>query len=129
MHAQIALITLLTILLIGVAAHLVGLARTRFQILAPSTTGNAEFERVFRAHQNTLEATVMFLPALWVAAVYCDEFWVAMLGYAWLVGRAWYLAAYAHPSGKRGSGFMIAIVANAILVVWALVRIVPLLAG
>jgi hypothetical protein len=52
-----------------------------------------------------------------------------MLGYAWLVGRAWYLAAYAHPTGRRGSGFMIAIIANGVLVLWPLVCIVPLLAG
>ena len=96
---------------------------------APTTTGNTEFERVFRAHQNTLEATVMFLPALWVASAYCNPFWAAMLGYAWLIGRAWYLAAYARPAGNRGPGFTIAFVANVALVLWGLVCIVPRLAG
>ena len=129
MHAQAALITLLTVLLIALAMYLVGRARTRYQVHAPATTGNPAFERVFRAHQNTIEATVMFLPALWVATIYCNDFWAAMLGYAWLAGRAWYLAAYAHPSGKRGSGFMIAIIANAVLVGWSLACIVPLLAS
>ena len=58
MYPQAALITLLTVLLISVAMYLVGKARARHGIEAPATTGNPEFERVFRAHQNTLEATV-----------------------------------------------------------------------
>ncbi len=129
MYPQAALITLLTVALISAAMYLVGKARTRYGIHAPTTTGNPEFERVFRAHQNTLEATVMFLPALWVATVYCNPFWAAMLGYAWLLGRAWYLAAYVRPTGNRGSGFTIAIVANAVLLLWGLFCLVPRLAA
>lgn len=129
MYPQAALITLLTVLLISTAMYLVGRARSRYGIQAPSTTGNLEFERVFRAHQNTLEATVMFLPSLWVATVYCNAFWAAMLGYAWLVGRAWYLAAYVRPAGNRGSGFTIALVANVALILWGVFCLVPRLAA
>lgn len=129
MYPQAALITLLTVLLISAAMFLVGKARARYGIKAPSTTGNLEFERVFRAHQNTLEATVMFLPSLWVASAYCNAFWAAMLGYAWLVGRAWYLAAYVRPTGNRGSGFTIALVANIALVLWGVACLVPRLAA
>ena len=69
-------------------------------------------ERVFRAHQNTVEATVMFLPALWVATSFGDARLAAWLGWAWLVGRTWYLFAYASPTGKRGAGFMIGAISN-----------------
>lgn len=120
MHDQAALITLLNVLLLAVAMYLVGKARGRHGIHAPATTGNLEFERVFRAHQNTLEATVMFLPTLWIASLWCNETYAAWLGYAWLVGRAWYLLAYASPTGKRGWGFNIGGFANLALLLWAL---------
>ena len=77
MHLHAALITALNVLLIAFAMYLVGRARGRFQIQAPATTGNVDFERVFRAHQNTLEQTVMFLPVLWLATLYYNEQYAA----------------------------------------------------
>ena len=115
MPAHAVLITLLTVLLIAVAMQLVASARGKYQVKAPATTGPVEFERAFRAHQNTLEATVMFLPTLWIAATWCDPTWAAAFGYAWLLGRAWYLHGYVFRAGKRGGGFMLAILANAAL--------------
>ena len=112
MHTHAALITLLNVLLIALAMQLVGSARGKHQVKAPATTGHPDFERAFRAHQNTIEATVMFLPALWVATSFGDARIAAWLGFAWLVGRVWYLFAYISPGGKRGPGFMIAIIAN-----------------
>ena len=123
MPTHAALITLLNVLLIATAMQLVGSARGKHQVKAPATTGHPDFERAFRAHQNTIEATVMFLPALWVATSFGDARIAAWLGFAWLVGRVWYLFAYISPGGKRGPGFMIAIIANLGLVglgFWAL---------
>ena len=123
-----ALITLLNVVLIALAMQLVGSARAKHGVHAPATTGNPEFERVFRAHQNTLEATVMFLPCLWIAASHGDARIASWLGWAWLVGRVWYLFAYASPTGKRGAGFTIAIAANLLLLAmgfWSLLS--PLL--
>lgn len=37
----------------------VGRARHKLKIEAPQTTGNEEFEKVFRAHQNTMESLVV----------------------------------------------------------------------
>jgi glutathione S-transferase len=107
-----ALITLLNVLLLAFAMWLVGRARTKFQVKAPATTGHPEFELAFRAHQNTIEATVMFLPCLWLAASNNDARIAGWLGYAWLAGRVWYLLAYMRPDGKRGPGFMLALLAN-----------------
>lgn len=120
MHAQAALITLLTILLIAAAMQLVARARGKYGIHAPATTGDPAFERVFRAHQNTIEATVMFLPTLWVATLVCNPRYVAWLGFAWLAGRLWYLLAYAAPNGNRSPGFMIGALSNIALLGWAL---------
>ena len=107
-----ALITLLNVLLLALAMWLVGRARYKYSVRPPATTGNPDFERVFRAHQNTIEATVMFLPALWVATLHGGARIAAWLGFAWIVGRLWYLFAYASPTGKRGAGFMIGAISN-----------------
>jgi len=118
-----ALITLLNVLLLAFAMWLVGRARTKFAVKAPATTGHPEFELAFRAHQNTIEATVMFLPCLWIAASYSDARIAGWLGCAWLAGRLWYLFAYMRPGGKRGPGFMLALLANVGLLgmgLWAL---------
>jgi len=120
-----AFITLLNILLIALAMQLVGSARGKYGVQAPATTGDPGFERVFRAHQNTIEATVMFLPCLWIATSYNDARIASWLGWAWLLGRVWYLFAYASPTGKRGPGFMIAIIANGGLLAMGLWGLLP----
>lgn len=107
MYLQAALITALTTILISVAVYFVGKARGKYQIHAPAITGHPDFERAFRAHQNTLEQTVVFLPVLWLATIYSFEMVAASLGYIWLAGRLWYLFGYISAAGKRGMGFMI----------------------
>ena len=111
MHFHAALITALNAVILCIAMLLVGRARGRFQIEAPAITGHPDFERVFRAHQNTLEQTVMFLPVLWLATLYCNEQFAAWLGYAWLVGRLWYVFGYARAANGRSAGFGVAILA------------------
>lgn len=120
MHLQAALITALTVVIISIAMFFVGRARGKYQIHAPATSGHPDFDRAFRAHQNTLEQTVMFLPLLWLATMYCNEQYAAYLGYAWLVGRAWYLYGYIAEAGNRGPGFMISSIAMIILLVMCL---------
>jgi glutathione S-transferase len=107
MYLQAALITALTVLVIFMAMGLVGRARAKHDIKAPATIGHPDFERAFRAHQNTLEQAVMFLPALWLASMYSNEQYAAYFGYAWLIGRLWYVFAYIAEAGKRGMGFLI----------------------
>ena len=107
-----ALITLLNVLLLVIATWLVGRARGRYQIKAPATTGHPDFDLAFRAHQNTLESTVLFLPCLWIAVMYSDARIASWLGYAWLAGRLWYLFAYARPGGNRSPGYTIGVLAN-----------------
>ena len=124
MHLHAALITALNVVIIAIAMALVGRDRGRYKIAAPATTGHVDFERAFRAHQNTLEQTVMFLPLLWLATLYGNEQYAAWLGYAWLVGRLWYVFGYVQAAGSRSAGFGIAILAWLGLLVmsfWALV--------
>ena len=123
LHA--ALITLLNMILIGVAMFYVGRARGIHKVDAPTVVGHPDFERAFRAHQNTLEQTVMFLPTLWVAALFGNPTYAAWLGYAWLIGRTWYLFGYLRAVNKRGSGFMVSAIAWLGLFVVALMGLVP----
>jgi len=125
MHLHAALITALNAVLLFIAMGLVGRARGKHQIKAPAIIGNVEFECVFRAHQNTVEQTVMFLPVLWLASLYGNELYAAWLGYAWLAGRLWYILGYARGADRRGGGFLMAFLAWFGLLALSLVGLVP----
>ena len=120
MHLQAALITALCVIVIAIAMILVGRARGIHKIEPPAITGHPDFERAFRAHQNTLEQTVMFLPLLWLATLYSNERYAAYLGYAWVLGRLWYVFGYIAEAGKRSSGFLIGLIATTGLLLMSL---------
>jgi uncharacterized membrane protein YecN with MAPEG domain len=104
----LALITLATLaLLFGCAAH-VGLARIRYRVAAPATIGPEEFNRAYRVQMNTLENAVIFLPALWLAALYGSPRTAVVLGAVWVVARVWYAFAYARNPKSRGTPFVTA---------------------
>ncbi len=109
------LVTLLAVLVFLGCGIAVGRARGLYKIDAPATTGNPDFERVFRVQMNTLEALALFLPALWVAERYADPRVVGGIGLAWIVGRVWYAVAYATNAKKRGPGFVIGMLASVVL--------------
>lgn len=118
-----ALVTLLSIAVYFWADLSVGKARGTFQIKAPATTGDPNFERVFRAHQNMLEWMPIFLPALWLFALYLSDRWAALVGLVWIGGRALYIVTYAQAADKRGRGFAIQAAASAVLFVGALIGV------
>jgi len=109
MHLHAALITALTALVLVFATFLVGRARGRTGIKPPATIGHPDFERAFRAHMNTLEQAVVFLPVLWLASIYSNESVASYLGYAWVVGRVWYIVGYIKEADKRSMGFLLSI--------------------
>ena len=94
----------------------VGRARGRYDVAAPATTGNEEFERYFRVQQNTLEQLVVFLPALVAAATFGNEFLAAPIGLVYLIGRALYARAYVRDPGSRTIGFLLGLLANVALI-------------
>lgn len=119
-----ALITGLTVLLQVWMMMIVGRARVKYAIEAPATTGNPDFERAFRVQMNTIENTLMFLPALWVFATYLSNQWAAILGAAWLLGRAWYAIGYQRAAAARSGGFLISISSIGILTLGGLYGVV-----
>lgn len=126
-HHFTALVTVLSLVVYFVMAGKVGQARGKFGIQAPATTGNPEFERIFRVHQNTMESMVMFLPALWLFSAYVSDAYAALLGLVWIVGRIAYARAYYREAGARGPGTLISLGAVVVLVLGALVKIAMVL--
>lgn len=114
----IAMLALIEYLYFGAQ---VGGARARTGIQAPAVSGNPDFERPFRAHQNTLEQLIVFLPALYAAAYYVHELFAVTAGVAFLVGRMLYFRAYSQDAEKRGPGMIVSFAANAALVLGALI--------
>jgi len=122
----VALVTLLLgFLTFGMAATVSRLHR-RTGILAPTVTGDPLLERAFRAHQNTVEWTPIFLPAMWLFAVYWNTALAAGLGTLWLVGRLIYFVGYLSDARKRLPGFFIQALAAFALLFGAFGRIVYL---
>ncbi len=58
-------------------------------------TGDPPLERTIRAHYNTLEWMPIFLPSLWLFAIYWNSTAAAILGLVWIAGRIIYFLGYA----------------------------------
>ena len=119
-----SIVTLLAVLFYFFIATRVPLARRRFNVQLPATTGHPDFERVFRVHQNTLEWMPIFLPSLWLCAVYLSDAVAAAVGVVWIVGRAAYYVGYARAVRSRLPGFAIQAAACLLLIVGAVVGLV-----
>lgn len=123
-HLLVAAVTLLSLLTYFWMGLRVARARGQYGIAAPATTGNEDFERVFRAHQNTLEWLPIYLASLWLFALYWDDNLAAVLGVIWIIGRAMYGLGYAREARARSLGFMVQALATGVLLFGALGRIV-----
>lgn len=117
-------------LLLALLAYLyatiaVGRGRAKYKVAAPATTGHPDFDRIFRAHQNTVEQFVFFLPLLALAALLWGDRIAALYGLIWSVGRLLYVVTYAQSAEKRSIGFMLSgalsmLVLVALIITWAM---------
>src|ERR1700693_5163335 len=99
------LVTCMAILFYFFTGVRVAKARAAFGIKAPAISGNPDFERVFRVHMNTLEWMPIFLPSLWLFAIYISDPAAAVIGLVWIAGRILYMTRYSQGAEKRGRGF------------------------
>src|SRR4051795_2509127 len=120
MYHFTALVSCLAILFYFFTSIAVSKARVKFGIKVPAISGNPDFERVFRVQMNTLEWLPIFLPSLWLFAVYVSDAVAGALGLVWIVGRILYMIGYSRAVEKRGPGFAIQALASIILLVGAL---------
>ncbi|PCH59760.1 MAG: hypothetical protein COC19_06745 [SAR86 cluster bacterium] len=93
---------------------MVGRARGKFDIQAPAVSGNIEFERVYRAQQNTMEQLVVFIPAIFIYNHLGSSSVAAGLGLLFVIGRAVYFYTYSRGL-NRGTGFLMGFIAIIIL--------------
>ena len=112
-----ALVTCLAILMYFFFSFQVGKARQIYGVKAPAIIGDPDFEHVFCAHMNTLEWMPIFLPALWLFAIYISDAMAAALGIVWIVGRILYMTGYSKAASERRLGF--AIQSCAAIILWA----------
>ena len=124
MYHFTALVTCLAVLFCAFASIRVSRARVAYGVKLPATSGHADFERVFRVHMNTLEWMPIFLPSLWLFAIYVSDASAAALGLIWILGRILYMIGYMRAVEKRGPGFAIQGLACAVLLFGALGTIV-----
>jgi glutathione S-transferase len=111
-----AIITCLAVAFYFFTSTQVARARVRLGVKLPAITGNPEFERVLRVQMNTLEWMPIFLPSLWLFAIYLSDPFAAALGVVWIIGRILYFTGYSKAVEKRGPGF--GIQALACIVLW-----------
>ena len=130
MNAWVALTTIASLLFYFVTGFQVGRARSSFGVPAPAMTGHEGFERLVRVQANTLEWLVIYLPCLWLFALYLEPRIAAGLGVVWIVGRVIYAQAYARDPATRSTGFTIQALATLALMLGALYGVIrTLVAG
>jgi uncharacterized membrane protein YecN with MAPEG domain len=121
-HALVAIVTLVSLLVYVWMILRIGGARRRAGIDAPAMTGDPALERHIRVQANTVEWLVIYLPSLWLFAIYWNDLFAAAAGVVWIVGRILYALGYAADAKKRELGFMIQMLATAVLLFGALGR-------
>jgi glutathione S-transferase len=119
-----ALVTLLAVAFYFFLATRVAAAHGKFNVKLPAMAGNPDFERIVRAHVNTLEWMPTFLVPLWLCAVYLSDVTAAGLGLVWIVGRMLYWNGYSEAVEKRLPGFFVQASACFLLFIGALVGVV-----
>jgi len=98
--------------------------RGKFGVRAPAMSGHPEFDRIFRIQMNTLEWMPIFLPLLWLFALYVSDIAAALLGLVWIAARFLYLVRYTDAAERRGPGFTLQGAVCAVLLVGAVAGIV-----
>ncbi|XP_032885619.1 leukotriene C4 synthase [Amblyraja radiata] len=97
----LALVTVLGVLEQAYFSLQVIYARRKFHISPPRTSGNEDFERVYRAQTNCTEYFPMFLSILWIAGLFCSQAMAVCVGILYLYSRYKYFKGYAESAQNR----------------------------
>ena len=117
----IAIVTVFAVMQAFWFAFMVGQARVKSGVSAPSCTGAPEFERAFRVHANTVEQLVLVVPALWIFGHYVHALIGAGLGVIFIIGRFVYRSSYLKDPASRSAGFGIGALVFAVLAIGGLI--------
>jgi glutathione S-transferase len=121
---ELEIVTLLALLEYSILGVMVGRARQKYGVEAPATTGNPDFERYFRVHENTLESLIVFLPAVWIFSLTVNYHIGVALGLLFIVARIIYAQGYLTAAAKRAPGALATAAINGILVLGSVIWIV-----
>ena len=91
--------------------------------MPPAVSGSPEFERIFRAQQNSLEFYPVFIITLWVAGWYFNQVFATCLGLVYIYARHQYFWGYSEAPKKRITGFRLSLGVLALLAVLGAVGI------
>jgi glutathione S-transferase len=122
-YHELAMITVLALFEYSILGVMVGRARQKYGVEAPATTGNPDFERYFRVHENTLESLIVFLPAVWIFSLTVNYHFGVALGALFLIARIIYASGYLKAAAKRAPGAMATGAINAILVLGSVIAL------
>ena len=118
-----AAVTLLAILVsIGLQIN-TGKVRGRTGIKPPAMSGAPALEAALRAEGNTVEQYVLFLPALWLAALYFQGWVPPLVGLVWCLGRVLYAVGYMSAPETRYPGYMLTVLSALVLILLAAIGI------
>ncbi|KAG8453919.1 hypothetical protein GDO86_000516 [Hymenochirus boettgeri] len=108
MSADIVLLAVVSFLSACQQAHFakqVGNYRMKHKVAPPAVTGHPEFERAFRAQQNCVEFSAIYLVDLWVAGWFFNQELAAVFGLLYIYGRHLYFKGYVESAKGRLYGF------------------------
>jgi uncharacterized membrane protein YecN with MAPEG domain len=118
------LVIVLAVVEVMVLGVLVGRGREKYGVPAPATTGHPTWERLNRAHQNSLEQLVLFIPLLFAYTVNAGLQTGIALGAIYLVARILYAVGYVRDPARRRVGAFLTFGVLTWLAVGALVGVV-----
>ncbi|XP_070360877.1 microsomal glutathione S-transferase 2 isoform X6 [Equus asinus] len=81
-------------------AFQVGRARLKYKIMPPAVSGSPEFDRIFRAQQNSVEFYPAFMITLWMAGWYFNQVFATCLGLVYIYARHQYFWGYSEAANK-----------------------------
>jgi glutathione S-transferase len=122
--AWVYLVTALALVQFTFFGALVSKGRKQHSVLPPTMTGPAAFEALVRVHLNTLERLIVFVPLLWMAAMFWPAQWAALVGAFFIVGRFMYWRAYVKRPDLRQPGNILSMLAIAVLLLATLTGLV-----
>ncbi|KAM4809490.1 microsomal glutathione S-transferase 2 [Rhinophrynus dorsalis] len=122
MSADIVLlsaVSLLSVCQLAYFAKQVGKCRMKHKVVPPAVTGHPEFERTFRAQQNCVEFSTLFLVDFWTAGWFFNQELAAVFGLLYLYGRHLYFYGYIESAKGRLQGFSVCKLALVLLLFMA----------
>ena len=118
------LVIVLAVIEVMVLGILVGRGRAKYGVPAPATTGDPAWERLNRAHQNSIEQLVLFIPLFFAYAFNTGLQTGLVLGVLYLIARILYAAGYVRDPARRRTGAFLTFAVQTWLAIGAVVGLV-----